>query len=382
MSASSWGFSVRQDAERPLRIRLEHTRFPHWGGHSGYVALARFLDRRRFDVTLHGASDSDDDLPFPLAPLKPRLRRLVRRGGMPWYKLSDLTAEVRAFGACLTGHADIIHLLDGEHSGQFLPTLVHRARLPSVRIIATFHQPPGIAGDLLNPVLLSRLDQIVLVSPSQRDYFLQHVEPDRLHVILHGVDTEFFRPSQAPCPDRRIRCITVGHWLRDWRIFRGVASELHETEFDVVAGRELWLGDLPNIRIHRYLADEELARLYREADIVFLPLLDSTANNALLEGISSGLPVVTTCLRSTKAYLPESEGILCAPGSISAAVEALSRLQRDPGLRLSMGRAARARAQELAWPRIVRQYEKLYTLAKEQPVAPFRATGRDNMHRH
>ena len=374
---------MRHGAERPLRIRLEHTRFPHWGGHSGYIALARYLDRRRFDATLHGASDNDDDLPLALAPLKPRLRRWLRRGGMPWYKLSDLTAELQAFAACLAGRADIVHLLDGEHSGQFLPTLVGRARLRTARIVATFHQPPGIGGDLLRPDLLSRLDQVVLVSPSQRDFFVQHVEPERVHVILHGVDTEFFRPAGAPPRGARIRCITVGHWLRDWRTFRGVAGALPEVDFDVVSGRELWLGDLPNVRVRRGLSDEELARLYRQADILFLPLLDCTANNALLEGISTGLPVVATCLRSTKAYLPGGEAILCAPGSVPAAAEALSRLQHDADLRLSMGRAARARAQELAWTRVARQYEDLYASAMARPAVRFGARGRGNdLHGH
>jgi glycosyltransferase involved in cell wall biosynthesis len=364
---------VPRDAERPLRIRLEHTRFPHWGGHSGYVAFARFLDRGRCDVTVHGASDGDDDLPLALAPLRPRLRRFVRRGGMPWYKLSDLAAEVRAFGACLAGRAEVVHLLDGEHSGQYLPALLRRARISSVRVIATFHQPPGIAGDLLDPDLVARLDQVVLVSPSQRSFFLDHVEPERLHVILHGVDTDFFRPREAARPPgHRFRCVTVGHWLRDWLVFRAVAAALPETDFEVVAGRELWLDDLPNVRVRRGLDDDELARLYREADVLFLPLLDSTANNALLEGMASGLPVVTTRLQSTRAYMPGPEGILVAPGSVDAAVEALSRMQRDPALRQAAGRAARARAQELAWCKLASRYEDLYLSAIRQPPAPFR----------
>lgn len=344
------------------------------------MALAHFLDGRRIRTSLHGASDDDSDLPIPLAPFKPGLRRLLRRGGMPWYKLSDLAAEAKAFGACLTGRADIVHLLDGEHSGRFLPVLLRRARLSSTRVIATFHQPPGIVGDLVDPELVSRLDQVVLVSPSQRGFFSRFVEPERLHTILHGIDTEFFRPREPESHGAgRFRCVTVGYWLRDWRVFREVAGALPDIEFDVVTGRALGLEALRNVRMHQGLGDEELAELYRSADVLFLPLLDSTANNALLEGIASGLPVLTTCLEATQAYLPNGEGILVPPGSVPAAIEALSRLRDDPALRLHMARAARARAEVLAWPRIAPSYEAVYVSALQRPPAPYR-TARPRAH--
>jgi len=42
-------------------------------------------------------------------------------------------------------------------------------------------------------------------------------------------------------------------------------------------------------------------------------------------------------------------------------------LRDDPALRLDKARAARARAEELAWPRIVTRYEALYVSALQQP---------------
>ena len=224
-------------ADQPLRLRFEYTRYPHWGDRAGYVQLVHHLDRARFRTYLHGASDSDADVPRLLAPFKPALRRFVQRGGMPWYKLSDLTAELSAFAVCLARQCDIVHFLDGEHSGQFLPRLLRQARLSSVRTIATFHQPPNIAKDLLNPMLLRQFDQIVLVSPSQLAYFRQHVDEDRLHVILHGVETDFFYPASRRNATQRIRCITAGHWLRDWDTFCAVASAMPRIEFDVVSDR-------------------------------------------------------------------------------------------------------------------------------------------------
>ena len=356
-----------RSADQPIRIRFEHTRYLHWGGHAGYVQFVRHLDPRRYRSVTHAASDSDDDLSGWLNPVRPLLKQVIRRGKMPWYKLSDLNAELGAFVDCLGGRQDIVHFLDGEHSGQFLPRILRWAALSGIRTVATFHQPPNVLRDVLNPAILRRFDQIVLVSPSQRSYFSRHVAEDRLHVILHGVDAEFFHPAPRRNSPAAIRCITVGHWLRDWEVFRAVVCRMPSITFEVVTSRDMGLGGLPNVRQHRNVSDAALADLYRSADILFLPLTESTASNALLEGIASGLPVVVTDLEAVRAYLAGGEGMLVDGNRPEAFVKALGRLRDDGVLRAGMGRCARARAEALGWPRLVGQYEALYEAALARP---------------
>jgi glycosyltransferase involved in cell wall biosynthesis len=344
-----------------IRIRFEHTRFLHWGGHSGYIQFVRHLDPQRYQTTLNGVGADDNELPKWLQPVKPTLERFIRRGQMPWYRLNDLKAELHACSGCLLKKYDIVHFLDGEHSGQFLPRLVRLSRFPKVRTIASFHQPAEIAREVINGNLLKWFDKIVLVSPSQVPFFRQYVPADKLHVILHGVDAEFFRPADRNAVTDNIHCITVGHWLRDWNVFKEVVLQLREFIFHVVTTAINEIPHLPNIRIHSGVDDETLATLYKSADILFLPLVQCTATNALLEGIACGLPAIVTDLESIRAYLPNSEGIFVANNCVNAFVEALQRLGRDVGLRHRMGARARMRAEELAWSRIVHEYEALYS---------------------
>ena len=354
------------------RIRFEFTRYPHWGGRSGYTQLVHQLDQRRFRAIAHGASDSDADLARWLTPIRPWLGRFIQRGRMPWYKLSDLNAEMAALAGCLRGRFDIVHFLDGEHSAQFLPRLVRTWRLSRVRTVATFHQPPEIARHVVNPDLLRWLDHIVLVSPSQLPFFQPHVPRDRLHVLLHGVDAGFFHPAPRPNATDRIRCITAGHWLRDWHVFESVASALAGDDgiaFDVVTNRKVDFRHLPNVTIHSGIDDSALASLYRSADVLFLPLVQSTANNSLLEGIASGLAGAITDLEAVRAYLPDGEALLVADNQVDAFVAALRRLRQDVELRHELGRRARARAEALAWPRLIRRYEEFYAgVAAESPL--------------
>ena len=179
-----------------IRIRFECTRYPHWGGRSGYNRFVHHLDPRRFRTQLHAASQTDEDLAW-LRPMWPIIRALLRRSRVPWYSLSDLNAELFAIAACLAGRADIVHFLDGEHSPKFLPRFLRSARLSKVRTVATFHQPPQLLREIINGDLLQLIDQIVLVSPSQLPLFLQYVPEDKLHVILHGVDVDFLLPGRA-----------------------------------------------------------------------------------------------------------------------------------------------------------------------------------------
>jgi glycosyltransferase involved in cell wall biosynthesis len=365
MLRGSW---VPPAAERPIRLRFEHTRFGHIGGRSGYPCFISHLDPQRFRTHRHAAADNHDEIARWLRPLKAWLRRHLERRPMKWYKLSDLNAELYALGPCLAGQVDLIHFLDGEHSGQFLPRLL-RTLGSKVRTLATFHQPPDLLEELADPEVLPGFDHIVLVSPSQRPYFEGRVAADRLSVILHGVDTEFFHPAQEERLPGPLRCVTAGHWLRDWGVFRSVAQRVPSVEFHIVTARETGTEDVSNVIRHVGVDDATLASLYRSADILFLPLHDSTANNTLLEGIASGLPVITTDLSAVRAYLPGGEAILAPKGDADAALGALQQLRDDPALRRRMGAAARARAEALSWPRVASEYAALFARLVERASA-------------
>lgn len=348
----------------PIRIRFLHTRYPHWCSRSGFTQIVRHLDSRRFRSVLDGASDSDDDLPPWLSPARPRLRAVIRRGGMPWYKLSDLMAELRALPGSVGGRYHIVHFLDGEHSGQYLPRLLHRMRLPRPRTVASFHQPQDLQRTLINPDVARWFDHVTVLSPSQVPFFLDFLPADRVHLLPHGIDTDFFHPPSVPrAGGRRMRCITVGHWLRDWNALRRIAEAFRtgpDVSFDIVTSRETGLEDLPNVIHHRSIPDTTLAELYRRADVLLLPLTECTANNALLEGIASGLPVVSTDLAGVRFYLSGHESLLASPGDVEGLIGALRKLQSEPGLRLEMGRCARLRAEELAWSKVVNGFAELY----------------------
>ena len=101
-------------------------------------------------------------------------------------------------------------------------------------------------------------------------------------------------------------------------------------------------------------------RLYQQSHVLFLPLKEATANNALVEGLSCGLPIVTTLLPSVREYIPFNHAILIKNNNVDDFVNALLYLYNNPLERERMGIESRKRAEELDWKNIIPHYGEVY----------------------
>ena len=345
-----------------VQILLLRTRYPHWGAQSGINQVLKYIDRTRFCIDERIVEDSDEQFPIKNELVRMILRWIVQWRGMKWYRLSDLVAEIKLFRRSRQGGVDIVHYLDGEHSAQYFPGFQKRLSRP--KVIATYHQPPERLDSVVIRKIIPRLDYVLLVNPDQISYFKELVGKEKIRVILHGINTDFFRPGNKPRSDGKFRCLTTGHALRDFNALGKVATALKNhpgIEFHIVTGHQTGLEGLSNVTLHRGLNDSRLLAYYQHSDVLLLPLIQSTANNALLEGIACGLPVISTRLPSVEVYLPGEEALLVKENTPDELAAAVLNLYNDPGKREFMSRIARKRSLELDWRNIAPQYEALYS---------------------
>lgn len=351
----------------PINVRVLRTRFPHWGAYSGINQFLNYLDQSKYSVAMHVVSDSDEDFPVQHLQIQEWFRRLVRKEGMEWYKLSDLTAEMKALEQSWRRKVDILHYLDGEHSALFLPKILTCFGRFRPKLVATYHQPSEVLGSLVNRKVVAKLDCVTVVSPDQVRFFEDLLPPDKIRLILHGIDTDHFRPAGDSKNGHTFTCVTTGHYLRDFDVVRQVAGKLRayrEIEFHVVTSKPTGLENLPNVTIHQeHIDDDELLRLYQRSQVLLLPLVQSTANNSLLEGLACGLPIVSTSLSSVKVYAPGNEAVLIKDNDPQQFVDTILHLFHNHEERRVMAQAARKRAEELDWRKIAPQYDDLYSTA-------------------
>ena len=205
------------------------------------------------------------------------------------------------------------------------------------------------------------LPAVVTVSEnSRKDIAAQlGVAPERMTVVPVGVDHTVFRPREDVTPQVGRIMVTSSSDVP----MKGLVPLLEavaklRTERDVeltVIGRPAEggrvdraitrLGLADAVTCVRGISDDELARLYGEAEVAVVPSLYEGFSLPAIEAMSCGIAVVAT----TGGALPEvvgrdgETGLLVPPDDPGALAGAIARLLDDPGLRARLGAAGRER---------------------------------------
>jgi glycosyltransferase involved in cell wall biosynthesis len=268
-----------------------------------------------------------------------------------WYYSSGARVELGAWKRLLTGYCGIVHVLSADTDLGFLDLSFRRR----CRLVATFHACDDTLPRIFRwPSRIRRLDAAVIVSETQRSFLDRTGLPaNKIYRVLHGVDTTRFSPGVIPKSERMI-VISVGSYRRNFTLLRRVCEAMQsepDVEFWVISSETVpsMLEGLANVRLLSSVSDEELIDAYRRAGCFLLTVENATANNALLESMACGLPIVAERVGGVPEYVNCNCAFLTAPGEADEIVLALRRLRDHPETRLRMGHNARQRALDLDW---------------------------------
>jgi glycosyltransferase involved in cell wall biosynthesis len=256
----------------------------------------------------------------------------------------------------------LYHVMYGDRDLLLLRFLAGRS---GNRLIATFHGPLAVPAGSLE-WLPDTVDAAILVSEYQRSYFESLLPPDRIFVVRHGVDSEFFHSGPRAPVDRT--CITVGSHQRDFTTLARTVEHVWRQDPDVrfvFAGldSESILGPLARdqrVRVLGRVSDAELRAAYQAAGVALFAFQDATASNSLLEAMACGLPVVTTDVGGVGEYLDRNAACLCPPGDAERMADDVLALLADPERARLMGRASRALAVEHDYRLLAAEVREVY----------------------
>jgi glycosyltransferase involved in cell wall biosynthesis len=202
--------------------------------------------------------------------------------------------------------------------------------------------------------------------------------PPRVKVIHNAVDLDRFRPR--PFPEGARPAIVVVANLRPVKGLQRFLSAMSIVVHDLPSARARIVGDGPErARLERQALElglDEHVEFVGEVPDVRPFVADSHVAclssdfegfpNALLEAMAMGRPVVSTAVGGVPELVRTGfDGLLTGTDPRELASALLVLLSDDDKIR-QMGRNASIRAQDFAWPRVVRETESVYAAVLEE----------------
>jgi glycosyltransferase involved in cell wall biosynthesis len=269
-----------------------------------------------------------------------------------------------------TRAADVL-VLDSIAAAFLGPWLLRRPRTP---LVGSLHQPPGGIDHgqprramqvPLDRLAYRRARLLLVASQALGDELAAQGYPrERIRVVPPGRDLPAV-PAGPPADlrqGRRVSLLCVANWVERKGILElldatsrlpdGLAT-LHlagddraDPHYSVRIRARLSRPDpAGRVVVHGPLPAEQVAALYRGADVFVLPSIREPYGTVWGEAMAAGLPVVGW-RAGNLPHLAEDgrEGLLASPGDVAGLSAALARLAGDEDLRRRMAAAAARRA--------------------------------------
>lgn len=219
-----------------------------------------------------------------------------------------------------------------------------------------------------------RRAEVVTAISDEHAKLAQKTAPRRNFPIIHnGVDPTIFYPGARGKLPGAINILCVGRlierkgqrYLID-AFHRVLAARRASARLILVgtgdAEHELRrqaarLGIGEQIDFRGYVSGNDMAEVYRCADIFVLPSENEGMSIALLEAMASGLPVIVTDTGGTRELVRHgSNGLIVTWADSQSLEHALGALLENPELRQTMGQMSRGIAEKFSWESITQEY--------------------------
>jgi len=333
--------------------------FPHHGYYSSYHRLLHYLtaDDTLVDATLPQWTHRR---PF-------QLRGLTQKTFRMW-------KESAAWRHANNSGADWLHYLYPEH-GYYMGKKYRKER---TKIAMSCHLSQSTLE--VNKVVHTRLCEgfsiahaLIVMSPDSVDYYQQLAPRAKVRFIPHGVDIHYFCPGIVQRANKETtQILTVGIMQRDFKTLASLinlaANEGKQWQFVLLSNREsldmvrsmLTVKGMKMVQFLSGISNEALLKLYQESTVLYLPLLEATANNAVVEAMACGLPMLLTDFAATRAYAGDT-AFYVDPGNYCGAFEQIEHLVRTPTqLKDAATKAREVAVSELAWEAIIQKHRNFF----------------------
>ncbi|MEZ5365590.1 MAG: glycosyltransferase family 1 protein [Bryobacterales bacterium] len=284
--------------------------------------------------------------------------------------------------------ADVFHVtphLWHPPEGPVLTSMVHDPTpllMPEVHTASNVRYFEHFAANVL-----PRLDAMIVPSYAVKNDLMElcGVEEERISVVMHGVDEDFFEATPAQrevsrtqygLPDRYILFVGSMEPRKNLSgLLEAFASLPEKTQRSfplVIVGATGWrnqeirdeIGKNPNVKVIGYVSRELLPAVYEQCSLFVFPSHYEGFGMPVLEAMAAGAPVIT----SNASALPEvigDTGITIDPEDSAALATSMAKILDDPQNAALMGSAARQRARRFTWERCALETKHFFEMIAE-----------------
>ena len=332
-----------------LNTFFVHHRSKHHAQNSGY---ARLMDYYNQAYCIDGKPAISYKIAKILANMSNEKYGIYNSDSV--LKEYELYKNLRAYSQS----KNVVHYLNAERDIRYIMTI--NKQFKQTVFCGTFHKPPAILNKQIKDIkFIKQLQGAVTVGFNQVDYIKERFNIDQVAYIPHGVDTQFFRPNKSLWKPNRL--LFVGQHLRDFDAFNYCITRLAELIKDLSVHVVVHPAYVKKISFHdsitilKNLSDTELRREYQEASLLFLPMLDSTACNSILESLACGLPIVTTNVGGNAKYLENTQSLLVPPKKYDALIDGAFNLLNNESIIKELSELSRTKSMTYDWGKIYKQ---------------------------
>jgi len=282
-------------------------------------------------------------------------------------------------------NCDIIHALDGYPYGVIAALanigLNKKLVISGVGTYSVLPLDKSIKRSLLKWAY-RKADKITCISRFTEKQILRRVDLRNTTVINLGVNYDKFQRIPKRITEKKERIILGVGALKKRKGYHisipaisEVKKKYKNIKYYIVGGRpsKEYL-DLvkkykleKNVRFFQNISDEDLVRLYYQADVFLLTPITIDDNNfegfglVYLEAGACGKPVIGTWgCGAEDAVVDGTTGLLVPQKNIKKTAEAVLRLLDDPNLAKKLGENGKKRAQRMSWDRAAKKYIEIY----------------------
>lgn len=375
-----------------IKIILIITRLDKGGSAEAVMQLAEGLAQKGYEVTLVTGKTTEPQEDFEEFRRRTEVPVIMveamKREISPLY---DLLAFFTLRRLIVRKRPDIVHT----HSSK--AGIIGRAAAYTAGCQRIIHSPHGhifygyfgrtttsffIAVERVVARITDRI--LTLTDLEREDHIAQRIRPKRgFTTIPCGIDQRRFKGDGKPrkeirrdlgIPEEAMVIGWIGRFvpIKGPEVFIGVIAGLREKRSKII-GLMVGDGEL-RMRMENYAGQlgvkdrvvftgmrDDVPDLMRGMDVFVLTSFNEGLGRVLIEAMTSGVPVVATCVGGVPEIIEEGEtGLLIPPGDTHATVGAILKILEDTGLARRLRERGRAMVEQFSLTRMIEDTEKVY----------------------